>query len=645
MEEKRISGGSFKAMGLSPYLQKSIVRKGYLNPTPVQRKTIPLLLQGRDVIAMARTGSGKTAAFAIPLVQKLQSHSPKVGVRALVLSPTRELALQSSTVISQLAKHTDLRVVCIVGGEALEDQYSLLAGNPDVIVATPGRLLHIATDAKLTVLRTVEFFVIDEADRMFEMGFAAQVRMITDLMNGQEKAALSEEGDFTRINRQTALLSATIPQQVADFAKIGLSDPELVRMDADGKLSADLKTLFLHVKSDYKDAALVYLLQNLQKASGLAQPKDGRQLQGIIFVSTKHHAEYLNELMRAFHFASVCVYGSMDQEARVNAMDQFRAGLYQFMLVTDLAARGIDIPLLDVVINYDFPPKPKLFIHRTGRVARAGRVGTAFSLVAPDELPYLLDLDVFLGGSSAQNLGSIPQQLLDELADSIANKKKLSNSVAFEDLLRVMRNACKMYVKTRPSASPNAYVRAKSMDVKTHPLFGSVAQETHDMLKAIGSYKRHQNLLNILQMKPKSSSSKHDAVAGGLQSAAPEAAKKDNFFLSYEPSNQRQLDTEKAFAIEEAVLDFKGDDRDSLAVKRKSAAAAKKGFQSKAAGTDHVYEKWRKRTRLDIPKAGETESKKNSNLIALTKEKRQRAKVYLQRKTGSKNASSKKQKK
>lgn len=640
MDEKKKSGGSFKSMGLSPHLQKSIMRKGYLNPTPIQRRTIPLLLQGRDVVAMARTGSGKTAAFAIPLVQKLQSHSPKIGVRALVLAPTRELALQSSAVISQLGKHSDLRVVCIVGGESLEDQYSLLAGNPDVIVATPGRLLHIAADAKLTVLRTVEFFVIDEADRMFEMGFASQVRMIIDLMNGQEK--LSEEGEFARINRQTVLLSATIPQQVADFAKIGLCDPELVRLDADGKLSADLKTLFLHVKSDYKDAALIYILQNLEKTSGLPPVKD-RLLQGIVFVATKHHAEYLNELLRAFGFASVCVYGSMDQEARVNALEQFRAGVHQFMLVTDLAARGIDIPLLDVVINYDFPPKAKLFVHRAGRVARAGRLGTAISLVSPDELPYLLDLDVFLGGGSAQELGSIPQPVLDDLGDSIANKKKLASSIAFDELLRVMRNAVKMYVKTRPQASPNAYVRAKTMDVKVHPLFGAVAQETQSMLKAISSYKRHHNLLNITEMKPHKAST---LTATSESNATSEANKNNgNFFLSYEPSNKRQLDAEKAYAIEEAVMDVKGDDRDSIAGKGQRNSKGNKNFKSKSSsGTEQVYEKWRKRTRLDIPKAGETESKKTSNLIALTKEKRNRAKLYLQRKTDSTKSKNKKHK-
>ena len=369
---KKISTGSFTSMNLIPSLFKAIQRKGYHQPTPIQRKSIGPLLEGRDVVGMARTGSGKTAAFIIPMVQKLKTHSVKVGVRGLVMVPTRELALQIMQFTKLMAKFTDLRTCMIVGGDSFEEQFMQLATNPDIIIATPGRLLHLCIEAQLS-LQMVEMAVFDEADRLFELGFAEQLNELLARMPS---------------TRQTALFSATLPQGLVEFAAAGLVSPVFVRLDSESKLSADLKCSFLTVQTSRKDAALLFLLRTLIKPGELT----------LIFAATRHHVEYLQTLLRACDYHVGYVYGSMDQEAREQAVANFRTGRWSILIVTDVAARGIDIPLLANVINYDFPGKAKLFVHRVGRVARAGRTGTAYSLIAPDEIPFLVDLQMFLGG-------------------------------------------------------------------------------------------------------------------------------------------------------------------------------------------------------------------------------------------------------
>lgn len=212
-------------LGLSHPVFKAVLQKGYKVPTPIQRKCIPLIMQGQDVVGMARTGSGKTAAFLIPLLERLKSHSAKVGARALVLSPSRELAMQTQKVCKELGKHTDLRSCVLVGGDNMDDQFSMIASNPDILIATPGRLLHLAVEMDLD-LRSIEYVVFDEADRLFEMGFAVQLHEILSRLPA---------------NRQTLLFSATLPKMLVDFAKAGLQEPTLIRLDADTKISKDLE--------------------------------------------------------------------------------------------------------------------------------------------------------------------------------------------------------------------------------------------------------------------------------------------------------------------------------------------------------------------------------------------------------------------
>ncbi|MQM01700.1 hypothetical protein Taro_034464, partial [Colocasia esculenta] len=370
-EMKKAKSGGFESLGLSPAVFRGIKRKGYRVPTPIQRKTMPLILSGVDVVAMARTGSGKTAAFLVPMLEKLRQHVPQGGVRALILSPTRDLAVQTLKFTKELGKFTDLGTSLLVGGDSMEDQFEELAQNPDIIIATPGRLMHHLTEIEGMSLRTVEYVVFDEADSLFGMGFAEQLHKI-----------LSQLGE----NRQTLLFSATLPSALAEFAKAGLRDPQLVRLDLETKISPDLKSTFFTLRQEEKLAAVLYLVREQISSNQ----------QTLIFVSTKHHVEFLNVLFREEGIeASVC-YGDMDQDARKIHISRFRARKTMLLIVTDVAARGIDIPLLDNVVNWDFPPKPKIFVHRVGRAARAGRTGTAYSFVTSEDMPYLLDLHLFL---------------------------------------------------------------------------------------------------------------------------------------------------------------------------------------------------------------------------------------------------------
>jgi superfamily II DNA/RNA helicase len=365
------NGGGFQVLGLSKPVLSGILRLGYKVPTPIQRAALPAALSGKDLVAMARTGSGKTAAFLIPLIERLASHSSRMGARALVLSPTRELALQTLRFAKSLAKFTDLRFSSIVGGESMEGQFASLADNPDVLVATPGRLMHHLSEVPGFHLKNVEFAVFDEADRLFEMGFAEQ---LTDLISRMPE------------HRQTVLVSATLPKALVHFAKAGLRDPELVRLDADTKVSDKLKLAFFTVRREEKTAALVWVLKTV------LPPAE----QALVFVATRHHSEHVARLLQKAGIEAETVYGQMDMTARKTNLAKFVARKVQVLVVTDVAARGLDIPLLDNVINFDFPDKAKLFVHRVGRVARQGRPGCALSLVSSSDIPYMLDLLLFL---------------------------------------------------------------------------------------------------------------------------------------------------------------------------------------------------------------------------------------------------------
>ncbi|KAL1748864.1 P-loop containing nucleoside triphosphate hydrolase protein [Schizophyllum fasciatum] len=504
-----VGGGSFQSMGLHPSLLRSLTLQGFRIPTPIQRLAIPALLANppRDLVGMARTGSGKTLGYMIPLVQRLGGrHSTTFGARALILIPTRELALQILRVGKELArgwhssqgdhagdsktedtsKGQSLRWGLVVGGEGLDEQFEMMTNNPDVqvpsshIIATPGRLLHLIVEMNLD-LKSVQYVVFDEADRLFEMGF---------------ETALNEILHRLPTSRQTLLFSATLPKSLVEFAKAGLQDPKLVRLDAESKISSDLKMAFFSVKQAEKEACLLELLRDVIKVplgqtradedeedagkrKGKGKAKRGEIVtaphQTLIFAATKHHVEYLTTLLSTAGYAVSHIYGSLDQTARSMQMESFRRGITTILVVTDVAARGIDIPVLENVVNYDFPQGARVFVHRVGRTARAGRQGWAWSFVTNTELPYLLDLQLFLGrplrpdappgGDEvfAENLvlGTFRRESIDEDMEYIASLHATEHSLATQK--QVMQRGQRMYERSQGKASPPSYTRAKEI--------------------------------------------------------------------------------------------------------------------------------------------------------------------------------------
>lgn len=521
-------GGAFQSIGLNANLLKAITRKGFSVPTPIQRKTIPLLLNDKDVVGMARTGSGKTAAFVIPMIEKLKVHSQKVGARGLIMSPSRELALQTLQVVKELGRGTDLRSILLVGGDSLEEQFSAMATNPDIIIATPGRFLHLKVEMGLD-LSSMKYVVFDEADRLFEMGFAAQ---LTEILHALPAS------------RQTLLFSATLPKSLVEFARAGLQEPVLVRLDADSKISPDLQSAFFSLKSSEKEGALLHLLQDVIKvptqsqlvtSSTSAEPgKSGKKrkrneteskvspssnpFSTIVFAATKHHVEYLAQLLRMAGYSVSYVYGSLDQTARKTQVHAFRTGQSNILVVTDVAARGIDIPILANVINYDFPSQPKVYVHRVGRTARAGQKGWSYSMVRDSDAPYLLDLQLFLGkrlavGRAATDsvnfaqdvvLGGLRREELQSSCEWVS--KALEDSVDLAALRSVAVKGEKLYQRTRNAASSESAKRSKDIIgseqwSELHPLFNNQSDdlevEREKMLARVGGFRPQESIFEI----------------------------------------------------------------------------------------------------------------------------------------------------
>lgn len=513
---KKAKAGSFASFGLSKFVLINISKKGFKQPTPIQRKTIPLIMENRDVVGMARTGSGKTAAFVLPVIEKLKSHSARVGARAIILSPSRELALQTYKQVKEFSRGTDLRSLVLIGGDSLEEQFSSMMSNPDIIVATPGRFLHLKVEMKLD-LSTCEYIVFDEADRLFEMGFAEQLNELI--------ASLPE-------SRQSLLFSATLPRTLVDFAKAGLTNPVLVRLDAETKVSENLQMAFFTTKKTEREAALLHILQEVVKlplatdeelARIKAESKISDELSDeeedeknktnkkkkfkkqrlppanvlpsehstIVFVPTKHHVEYIAGLLKDAGYLVSYIYGSLDQRARKEQLYRFRIGFTSVLVVTDVAARGIDIPVLANVINFTLPASPKIFIHRVGRTARAGNKGWAYSIVNEKELPYLLDLELVLSkkilltsmhekkcellkeskGSDYVEpkvsytdrlvLGSLPRGPLETFEEMYENLMK--NNYDLRTMKDVASKGEKLYHRTRQAASIESVKRTKEV--------------------------------------------------------------------------------------------------------------------------------------------------------------------------------------
>lgn len=345
---------SFQEFNLNPALSRSLALMGYTQPTPVQAQAIPLALQGHDILGSAQTGTGKTAAFAVPLVEKLLS-DPHGS--ALVLTPTRELGKQIMEIMHKLlGPKSPIRTAFIIGGESMGKQFSQLRARPRLIVGTPGRINDHLQRGSLS-LKDAHFLVLDEMDRMLDMGFAVQIERIAKHLPAQ---------------RQTLMFSATLPANIMKQADLYLNNPKRVAIGSTVK-AAD------KIRQD------VVRVDEAEKYNELIRQLDQREGTVIIFVKTKYGTERLSKRLNKENFSSEAIHGDLRQSKRERVISDFRGQKYRILVATDVVARGLDVPHIAHVINYDLPQVPEDYIHRIGRTARAGAEGSALCLITPQD--------------------------------------------------------------------------------------------------------------------------------------------------------------------------------------------------------------------------------------------------------------------
>jgi ATP-dependent RNA helicase RhlE len=359
----------FSDLGLEPELLRAVVDKGYDTPTPIQQQAIPPVLAGRDLLAGAQTGTGKTAGFVLPLLQMLGSAAGRAP-RVLVLTPTRELAAQVAQSVKDYGTHKNLRARVIFGGVGEQPQIDGLRAGCDLLIATPGRLLDLANRG-LADLSQVQHFVLDEADRMLDMGFIHDIRRVMRLLPAK---------------RQNLLFSATYNDDIRTLAAKLLNDPVHVEVAPRNSTAARVEQVAYRVDKDHKRHLLVHLFQN-----GIGD--EGPWTQALVFTRTKHGANRLAQQLEGAGIRSAAIHGNKSQSARVKALADFKAGKITALVATEVASRGLDIKELPQVVNYELPNVPEDYVHRIGRTARAGAEGHAVSLVAPDEASLLRDIE------------------------------------------------------------------------------------------------------------------------------------------------------------------------------------------------------------------------------------------------------------
>jgi ATP-dependent RNA helicase DeaD len=346
---------TFQELGIDVETTKALSEHGYEDPFPIQQEAIPLMLKGLDVVGQAHTGTGKTAAFALPILTKIKRRGP---IQALILVPTRELAVQVSAEINKFAKYTGIRTVSIYGGQSIGIQYDQLRRGVQILVATPGRLIDHIKQGSID-LENVKFVVLDEADRMLDMGFIEDIKFILFYVNE---------------DRQTCLFSATMPPEILRLAQEYMKEFEEVRLNEE-ELSLDT------IDQSY---LIVYEKEKFRHLCDLIRIRDKKQT--IVFAATKQRTHRLASELKQEGFRAITIHGDLSQRQRDNAMYRFKKGNEDILVATDIAARGIDVPAVGHVINYDIPEDPLIYFHRIGRTARAGATGKAISLVSQDRI-------------------------------------------------------------------------------------------------------------------------------------------------------------------------------------------------------------------------------------------------------------------
>jgi ATP-dependent RNA helicase RhlE len=357
---------SFQELGLLEPVVHGVQSLGFVDPTPVQEQCIPLILAGKDVIGSAQTGTGKTAAFALPILTRLGRRGKP---RCLVLEPTRELAIQVETAFQYYARFSEIEIGVFYGGVGYEKQKMLIEYGIDVIVATPGRLLDLQQQGILK-LDMIEILVLDEVDRMVDMGFLPDVRRIVQLCPKE---------------RQTLLFSATIPPEIENLCSWVLKNPEIVEIGERRSVAETVTHAFYPVASAQKFDLLVALLEQTHYQSV------------IVFTRTKHAADTISDRLKSLKHSVAALHSDRSQRERIEALDGFKSGKFEVLVATDIAARGLDIAGVSHVVNYDIPLHPEDYVHRIGRTGRALQVGDAVTLVVAEEQKAMLDIERFLG--------------------------------------------------------------------------------------------------------------------------------------------------------------------------------------------------------------------------------------------------------
>jgi ATP-dependent RNA helicase RhlE len=363
---------TFKELKISEPIIKALNCKNYLIPTPIQEKAIPIALNGNDLLGIAQTGTGKTAAFAIPIIQQLdqqQNKNHKSGIKALILTPTRELAIQIGESFSEYAKYTNLRHIEIYGGVSQVPQVKRLKEGIDILIATPGRLLDLINQ-KHIFLNNIQHFVLDEADRMLDMGFIHDINRLLPMLPAR---------------KQTLFFSATMPPMITKLSKSILRNPSIVKIDS-VSLTADMIDQHLYyVEKPEKSRLLINLLNKELNKSVL------------IFSRTKHGADKIARILNKNSVGCEAIHGNKTQGARQRVLTNFKSRKTRIIVATDIAARGIDIANLEMVINYDMPDVAETYVHRIGRTGRAGNSGTAITFCSQEEHSMLMSIQRLTG--------------------------------------------------------------------------------------------------------------------------------------------------------------------------------------------------------------------------------------------------------
>lgn len=378
---------TFKDLRVSAPILDALEKQGYQNPTPIQEQAIPEVLKGKDLLGCAQTGTGKTAAFSIPILQLLNNFKPKDHkrgtIRSLILTPTRELAIQIDESIEAYGENLKLKHAVIFGGVNQFSQVQQIRQGVDILVATPGRLLDLVSQ-KIVWLDKIEILVLDEADRMLDMGFIHDVKRVLSLVPER---------------RQTLFFSATMPKQIQALADSILHNPVKVEVTPESTTAETIQQTLYYIEKANKPKALLHLL-NTRVDNNV-----------LVFTRTKHGADRLVKMLHKNDISAAAIHGNKSQNARQNALDAFKKKDIKVLVATDIAARGIDIDLLQYVINYEIPNMPESYVHRIGRSGRAGAAGFAISLCDVEEIPYIKDIQYTIGFE-------LPVEVMDGLSMS-----------------------------------------------------------------------------------------------------------------------------------------------------------------------------------------------------------------------------------